>query len=206
MNQENPREKFLLTNPKEAEYQAEKLALIGVDVSAFKREVEDFGCKSVKLIGDAVRIGQNIIDLCQRLPGKEMTVDFWQQMGKLLKDANGHEITFRQLRFFVRIAKNAADVVKPQEALAWRNELFEAGGMSVEGGTVGLVAHHTNYYNKLLSNLDPRKLEKPLAELMNDDAFGPLLDWTDERKERVRLQIEPFKKKLDELYEQLEVK
>lgn len=201
------RERYLAEHPNDAKVQTAIIGKICKGIGGFRNEAESFGNLAVKLCNDAREIGGDVLDLWDMLPGKQMTTDFWQQMSDLFVDQYGHKITIEQLKIFVRIHTNAKEeITEPQVALSWRQDLLLAAGFELTGGTVGMTAQRADYYNRLLQNLDPRKIFAPLEGLVNDERYGPVASWPDERKERVMLQIGPIKKKIDELYAELAIK
>lgn len=202
--QRTARETHLATHPQEAKLQTATIKTICTRIGTFRKEVEKFGTMAVKLCNDARAIGTYIVELWESLPGKQMTTDFWQQMSELFVDQYGQKITIEQLKIFVRIHNNSPEEIsEPQMALSWKQEILAAAGFQLVAGSVGMTAQHLDNYNKLLKYLDPRRITEPLSGLEGDVKFGPVISWPEDRKERVILQIEPMKKAIDSLWEEL---
>ena len=194
-------------HPKEAALQKTQITSICNRIGTFRKEAEKFGVLAVKLCNDAWNIGAFIVELWETLPSKQMTTDFWQQMSELFVDQYGQKITIEQLKIFVRIHTNiTSQITDPQEALSWKQEILGAAGFQLTEGTVGGSAVDADFYNKLLKNLDPRRIAGPLDGLVKDEHYGPVISWPQERKDRVILQVEPTKKAIDKLWEELHSK
>ena len=201
------REDYLATHPKEAAVQKATIKTICTRIGTFRKEAEKFGTMAVKLCNDARNIGAYIVELWESLPGKQMTTDFWHQMADLFVDQHGQKITIEQLKVFVRIHTNIVDEIKdPQTALSWKQEIMGAAGFQLTAGTVGTGATDADFYNKLLKNLDPRRIAGPLDGLIKDEHYGPVISWPQERKDRVILQVDPTKQAIDKLWEELHAK
>jgi hypothetical protein len=54
-------------------------------------------------------IGIVLLELADSLPGKKLTRDFYEQMKSLFVDAQGMQITFEQLEWFMKIARSRPD-------------------------------------------------------------------------------------------------
>lgn len=198
-----------LARRRRGELRAERDTIAEIDrsITAFIRATEKWRDASVSLANDGRRIGILILEWWDKLPGKQMTIDFWQQYESRFVDQCGHRVTLDMLKMFVRIAQNNPQpFTSVQTAMSYRQLLFGAAGFELEGGRLLQHAHEPpNFYNELIDKIfDPKPVTKCLEALANDPNFGPVEHWPAERKTRVLLQLKPFDERYEEFKQKLQ--
>lgn len=148
----------------------------------------------VDLTNDGREIGLLIDGFIEKLPGKQFTLDFWQQWKDQFVCKTGGAIELDELKWFVRLAKN---MPKPAETLleafAARQMTFGAAGFELIGERPPGLAHEQPVpYNDFLSALSFKPLEKTIKKLELDPNYGPVESWSVERKEIVWHQVKPM--------------
>ena len=184
---------YLATHPKEAAVQKATIETICGRIGKFRKDAENWGKQTVKLANDARAIGIFIKEFLDALPGKQMTLDFWQQFDAMFIDQFGHKITLETLRIFVRISDNSPDEIdNVQIAMSWRQPLLLAAGFELESDRPTGTAHAANFYNKFFQVLDVKRLDNVIVGLESDPEYGDIDQWPSDRRERVWLQIKPM--------------
>lgn len=163
-------------------------------ITAYRVDMERLANGFVASGNNARAIGQLILGWWETLPGKQMTIDFWQRWQDRMVDRHGRQIELDELKWFVRIALNNPEpFTTVQQVLAARQMVFLAAGFALEGEhTPGRPHDPPNAYSQLTSLFDPKPLEATLRALEKDPNYGSIEKWPPERKQRVWLQIEPF--------------
>ena len=162
--------------------------------------------EGIDLANDWHEVGLFYIELCDSLPGKKMTTDFWvQHYRDIFKDKNGKQIEQDQLEWIAKFARANPDGFKDISGVfAYRQQMLGAAGFELVGDAPGTTAHVVPYYSKLFTLLDTKKLDGVLKGLESDANYGTIDSWDSERKQRVFIQLEPFFKRIHEMEKKLQ--
>jgi len=83
-------------------------------------------------------IGELILKEEEKLPGKQITFDFFMQQKAMWVDPQGRPISFDNLKHFKKIAASEmSEVASVIRALSWKNEMLGFIGVSAEGEAPG---------------------------------------------------------------------
>lgn len=111
---QSPRAQYLATHPEEAAHQKAALEQIGRDIAELKdgigATVVEFFKSNHKTLW---QIGVKIAEFIDTLPGKDLTVDFYEQMKADFVDARQRPIERHLLIFLAGIARRYPDGVIP---------------------------------------------------------------------------------------------
>ncbi len=157
----------------------------------------------------AREIGILIDQLVDTLPGKEMTRDFWETKYQFFfRDAKKQLITFEMMAFFrsaSRQIKKPLTAEDIQTALYYRQTLLGAAGFELEGERQPGHAHEPrSVWNEFTDLMEmEKKLQSVMQKLAQDSNYGPIEKWPKHNKESARVQLEPLKKRLDEMWRKL---
>lgn len=168
---------------------------ICMDIGRFIRNMEQWGDDSVMLVNSARGIGLLLRKEWDELPGGQMTIDLWQQWQDRYIGPGGLKYSLEQLKYFVRISTQIPkDITSPREALSWRQDLFGASGFELVGQAPGSNAKPpVNHWSELRGALKklPGQFDAHLAALAEDPDFGKLSTWAPERRELLRVELQP---------------
>lgn len=180
----------------EIEEQGKLIEEINRSIGEYRGRIGTFAKEGLSIARDARRIGMLILKHWELLPGKTMTFDFWQ---KFQDDFPG--VSLEMLKWFVRVAQGP-EITTFQEALSCRKQLLLCSGdFKLEGEAPGSNAHEPpNFYTKLMSCLDPKTLQCNLQNLAKDSNFGDIAVWPQERKDKLKLQLEPYKQLIEQIW------
>jgi hypothetical protein len=142
---------------------------------------------------DGREIGILIQGFLDKLPGKRMTTDFWQQY----KDQfviRGKAISHEELNWYVRLANSLPEPVTDlRQVFAARQMTFQAAGFELIGDRPPGMAHEPVLpYNEFLSHLNYAPIEGIVKKLERDPNYGPIHSWPAERKEILWVQVKPL--------------
>ena len=198
------RAEYLQTHPNELAVESATVKKICEDIGEFRVMAKKWGSDGFVLVNKGRDIGIFINVLIDSLPGKNLTLDFWQQLEGLFFDQYGNPITREQLVWFANHAKrNPEPVTDVNVMLSYRKEILAQVNMVLEGERIGGKPEDVNFYNKFLQFLDEKKLLPLVSGLENDPHYGPIKDWPLERKQRAWLQFEPFLKRVEAIANEL---
>lgn len=204
MKPSTARADYLATRPKEARLQKQTVKTICSRVGTFRKGVETWGKMTVKLANDARAIGLFVLEFINELPGKELTLDFWNQFDGMFVDQYGQKVLREQLKVFVRIAdNNAEEFTDVQSAMSWRQPLLLAAGFELVGERAPGVAKSPDFYNQLFDMLDVRKIDSVLRGLQENPNFGPMEAWDSERRQRAWIQLQPTFERIHDIESKL---
>lgn len=176
-------------------------------IGRYRREVTEDVRRIVSRANEAREIGLLILKDWEGLPGKQMTIDFWQQKQELYIDPSGSPILLEQLKWFVKVAMNEPQPITDlRVALSYRQECFGAGGFLLIGDAPGGTASgQDNYFLSLTRHFGKwtQEIETGLKALEQDANFGPVKGWPSERRLVVLAKVEPLHQRLSDFYGKL---
>jgi hypothetical protein len=201
---------YLESNPKAAELQRAHLKEITTRIGNYRVKMLKRAQDWIDTANEARDIGVLINDFLDSLPGKQMTTDFWEQIGKLFKDQFGNPITQDQLKWFVKVA-NAAP--KPFDnviaAMAYRQPMLLAAGdpgiLELESERPPQLLHAPpNPLNELKTMLNHSELEDIIMRLRSDTNYCPGGRMREDLRATLRVELEPTFRLVDEIRRELE--
>ena len=88
-------------------FQIEQASVIAEKIHVFKAKTLECLKEELRIFNEWRKIGIYFNTLCDSLPGKKMTIDFWQQVKDQFFDPDGRAITLEMLKFAASIARNS---------------------------------------------------------------------------------------------------
>lgn len=124
-----PRAEFLAQNAQAARLQKSQLAEIIKRIGKF---FEVFKPAMMGVVASAENARQAGVMLCEfeeTLPGRKLTLDFYEQLRAEFVDRRGHAISFDQLQWFMRVARQHPDpFTEILDALQYKQPMLLASG------------------------------------------------------------------------------
>ncbi|MDE2020952.1 MAG: hypothetical protein KGJ13_11500, partial [Patescibacteria group bacterium] len=158
-------------------------------------------------LNESRAVGQLILKEEEKLPGKQITFDFFKQQEKTWVDPQGRPITFENIKHFKRIAGVETgpvdDVVR---ALSWRNELLEFIGINAGGEAPGRNPVEKGNQFILLARDIPKLahvIEMRIKAVENDPHYGSLDALDSDETAILRAKIDVARRILDALDKRL---
>jgi len=152
-------------------------------------------------------IGNLILKEEEKLPGKQITFDFFKQQESTWVDPQGRPITFENLKHFKKIAGQETgpvdDVIR---ALSWRNELLGFIGVNASGEAPGRDPVQQQNAFVLLTRDIPKMaklIEMHVKAIEADEHYGPLENLEPDETTMIRVKIQSARKVLDDLEKRL---
>ena len=155
-------------------------------------------------------IGELILKEEEKLPGKQITFDFFMQQEKSWVDPQGRPISFANLKHFKKIAASeAVPVENVLRALSWRNEILGFIGVNSAGEAPGRdpVERENNFV--LLTRELPKLaqiISIRLSAIESDPHYGKLENLDAEKAAVIRDKIMEAREVLDGLERRLPAK
>jgi len=192
-----PRKDFLDAHPEEKKVAVATVRKITTEFDAIAKRISQWIKEGIDLANNIVEIGTFYLELCDSLPGKKMTVDFWRQYAPMFVDKNGTQIKQDQLEWAAKIARANPDGFKEiGDVFGYRQQMLGVGGYELVGEAPGTTAHKIAYYNQLFTVLNINKLEAVITGLESDEKFGPIEEWDSDTRHRAYIQLNPFFEKV----------
>lgn len=178
-------------------------------------DVEKLGVGLIKAVNESREIGFLIVEAWDKLPGKQMTLDFWEQQRELYKDAKGRPIELDKLKWMVRVSRELPKALTPEDmrqAMGYRQPLLELPGFHLEGDAPyevngsGSIAEK-NFFTALKVDTEKfgKKFKTYIQSLEKNPRFGPLKTWDAERRAEVWLKVQPLYQELVEMKRELNI-
>lgn len=171
-------------------------------VGKLRDDAEKTGDKVIAMINEARAVGMLIIEAWDKLPAKQMTIDFWHQQHELYRDANGRPIELEWLKWMVKVSRELPEALTKKDfrqAMGMRQQLFAMGEFKLEGDAPYLANGGSGGDGKDFFSLfmvQPEKFERQFSNIikgLEDDAkYGPVSKWPKERKAVARSKMEPL--------------
>lgn len=191
----------------------EKLRLtICERIGRYRNEVITDARRLVTRTNEAREIGLLVLKDWEQLPGKQMTIDFWEQTQEKYRDPTGQPILLDQLKWFVKIARNIPEPLDPDSgedlliSMSYRQEQFGAAGFLLEGDAPGThAAEPPNYFLQLKRHVEKWAQEMVLVvrSLEANPHFGPIEAWPADRRALFLAKYEPAYKTFEAVYRKL---
>ena len=160
-----------------------------------------------KDLNECRAIGELILKEEEKLPGKQITFDFFKQQESTWVDAKGRPITWENLKHFKKIAGQEAqpvdDVIR---ALSWRNELLDFIGINAAGEAPGRNPVEKQNHFVLLTREIPRMakvIEMHVNAIEADEHYGSLDHLDADETAIIRAKIKSAREVLDALDKRL---
>lgn len=152
-------------------------------------------------------IGELILKEEEKLPGKQITFDFYMQQKKSWVDPQGRPISFDNLKHFKKIAASEASPVDNIiRALSWKNEMLGFIGVSAEGKAPGRDPVERQNHFVLLTRELPRLAQiigLHVTAIESDPHFGRLENLSEDKAGIIRKKIKDARIVLDDLERRL---
>lgn len=182
-------------------------------VGKLRDDVEAVGLKLVDIANEARAIGLLINEAWDKLPGKQMTTDFWEQQQELYLDHRGRKIELDWLKWMVKVSRELPEKLEAKDLRqVWgmRQPLFAIPGFHLEGEapylTNGGGAGEKNFFTALL--VQPEKFTKTFIlirkSLEADNHFGPVSKWRKDQREMAIAKVKPLFDEVSAFMQQLE--
>ena len=191
---QTPHGDYLAANPKAARTWAAGMA-------EFKRKFNHFifgdgECDGVKVVlqnmvhktDEARQVGITLVELADMLPGRELTMDFYEQHKAEFTDAHGQPVAFQILQWFIRTARKNPEPI--DNFLVASNNfqplLLTAGVVEPvkvkSGDRTGKPAEMSNPYLKITNWLDgAADVREQINEFEKHPHFGSFDTLNDRR-------------------------
>ena len=169
--------------------------------------IKEVGLRCVKLVNDSREVGLLIIKDLERLPGKQMTIDFWHKQRDMYVDHHGQPITLENLKWCVKIAQAEPNpITEVAHANSYGKGLLGLIGFNLEGEAPGAAAAEPRNYFLMLTERAPKlakEIELCIQSLENNPNFGTIESWKPELLEMAITKIEVPWKQLDDIHSRL---
>ena len=128
-------EEYHAANPKVAKLHAVQIKNILKHVNGFYDEMRPALMSFVAGAENARRAGVLLKEFEETLPGKRLTIDFFQQFKDSFKDAKGQSIPYDQIQWFIRLADQRQEPFRLVSDIApvYKQLLIGSGELEVEG-------------------------------------------------------------------------
>lgn len=152
-------------------------------------------------------IGELILGEEEKLPGKQITFDFFKQQESTWKDPAGRPITFDNIKCFKKIAQSEPEPIEDViKVLAWRNEFLEFIGVITDGEAPGRDPVEKQNHFVLLTRELPRLakvIEGHVNAIEADPHYGRLENLDADEAALIRAKIQSARSILDALDKRL---
>lgn len=177
-------------------------------IGDLRDELLQWGTQGVGIINRCREIGMLIKKALESLPGKQMTIDFWQKQGHLYRDQYGNPISREMLIWFVRVSENEKEPIDDiPTALSYRKQMMMLLGFELQGEAPGRDAtEETNYFTQLTNQLPrfAKYLDLAVKSLEGNNKFGRLELWPAQRAKLTLQRVEPIFKTISDMHERLQ--
>ncbi len=177
----------------ELKVQSATVVTICQKIGKYQDKVKRIADDMLSGTNDGREIGLLINGFVDKLPGKRMTPDFWEQ-NKAQFTVRGKQLSLEEFNWFVRLAKSLPEpATNLREAFAARQMIFPAAGFEMIADRPPGTAHEPAMpYNEFLSFVNYAHVERTIKKLELDPNYGPVDRWPAERKAVIWAQAEPL--------------
>lgn len=179
-------------------------------IGQIRKKAHKVGKELVAICNDVIGVGNLIIKDWESLPGKEMTLDFWQKHETKYRDQYGVPITRENLKWCVRMATlNPKPITEVQHAKTYERGIFSLIGFELQGEAPGSVmAPPMNYFTQLTNSIPRigRELELCIESLKKNPNFGPVQQWPIERVQVTLQTIGDTAQRITGFYDELKLR
>ena len=157
--------------------------------------MKDISSRLVVVVNQVREVGLLITEDWDKLPGKQMTIDFWEKQQDLYVDQYGNRISWENLKWCVKVANmEKNEITDVRHANSYEKGLLSLIGYSLEGEAPGAASSEIgNQFIALTNGLEKlgRQVTMAVSSLNTDVTFGPIEQWPAERMEITMTKIEP---------------
>jgi hypothetical protein len=198
---------FLAEHPAELKLDKAMIQQIRKSVPAFRAQLKLAVGHLIKSAEMGRQLGLAILAYEKTLPGGELTVDFWNQVGSQFIDTTGRPITREMMTWFVKIARKYSEPIQDvMDAFQCRQPLLLASGEPEfelvgqrEGETAATPKNEWLELKGWIEGIDEQN--QVLGRLRANANYFPGGHLNPETKELLAVQLRPQIKALDEIRE-----